>query len=227
MHETLAVRSEWMMTVNACSQRFASVVYFDDGPPIVSAQQFLASLPEPVTAVERLVLRSRLFDIAMRWSETAHDRAHAETAGACAFSAAGFTARAWRRSEGDKAVFDAWATGFFTELDRAHVPPAERAARWIDAHVSAPLNVTALAREVGMHPVALRREFESHFDMSLRTYHVRARVARALQLLADERLTMRMVAAEIGYRSAKNFYRAIQGVTGRRLAELRQTARQQ
>ncbi|MGH9311937.1 MAG: helix-turn-helix domain-containing protein [Vicinamibacterales bacterium] len=86
-------------------------------------------------------------------------------------------------------------------------------------------NVTALAREVGLHPVALRREFKTHFGMSPRRYHVRARVARALQLLADERLTTRMVAAEIGYRSAKNFYRAIQGVTGRRLAELRQAAR--
>ncbi len=195
MNETLAVRSDWMMAVNAQSQNFASVVYFDNAPPVTSSRRFLAALPDPVTRMERFVLRSRLFEIALLWSEAAHERTHAKMPHPCAFSAASHTERAWRRCEGDKTAFEVWATGFFAELDRAHVPPAARAAKWIDAHVSAPLNVTALAREVGMHIVTLRRAFESHFDMSLRTYHVRARVARAMQLLSDERLTMRMLPA--------------------------------
>jgi hypothetical protein len=39
-------------------------------------------------------------------------------------------------------------------------------------------------------------------------------------------LTMRMIVDKVGYRSPKNFYRAVQGVTGKCLAELRRTARQ-
>jgi AraC-like DNA-binding protein len=66
-----------------------------------------------------------------------------------------------------------------------------------------------------------RCAFTHDFGVTIRSYHINVRVLEAVKLLPDRRFDGRSLAAAVGYRSHKNFYRAVRTVTGLSLSELR------
>ena len=98
---------------------------------------------------------------------------------------------------------------------------ARRVARRIVDRCREPLNVRHLARDLGVDETTLRKEFRRVFGVSPREYHLRARVAAALQLLGAGDLKVAAVARAVGYRDEKNFFSAVRRLTGRTPGELR------
>jgi AraC-like DNA-binding protein len=98
---------------------------------------------------------------------------------------------------------------------------ARRLALQIAARCREPLDVRRLARDVGVDETTLRKEFRQAFGVSPREYHIRARVAVALDLLATGDLKIGSIARQVGYLDEKNFFGAVRRFTGRTPAELR------
>ena len=105
---------------------------------------------------------------------------------------------------------------FCDEMRRAHPEDlALRVATLITANLAGPLRVGEIATKVGAHPAAVRRAFHRKFSMSLREFHLRARVERAeLLLRGTPRPKVEPVALELGWRGKKVLYRAIRKVRG-------------
>ena len=79
-----------------------------------------------------------------------------------------------------------------------------------------PIDVAEVARTVGCDQTRLRRAFRDRFGMSMRDFHTRGRIADAISLFVGGETKTAAVARSGGYRSAKNFYRALRDVTGKR-----------
>lgn len=71
-----------------------------------------------------------------------------------------------------------------------------------------PLRIAALARDAGVHPVHLAREFRRHYRCSPGEYLRRARLERALEALADPRLGLAEIAARAGFADAAHLAHA-------------------
>ena len=57
--------------------------------------------------------------------------------------------------------------------------------------------------------------------MSMRDFHTRCRVAEAIRIFAAGENKTAAVARSVGYRSEKNFYRALRDVTGKKPKDLK------
>ena len=104
--------------------------------------------------------------------------------------------------------------------------PESRAAGHIREHAADPLDVQQLARAIGCHQTQLRRSFRERFGVSMRDFHRRCRVASAITLFANGESKTTAVARSVGYRSEKNFYRALRHVTGKKPTEVKSMSRQ-
>jgi AraC-like DNA-binding protein len=104
--------------------------------------------------------------------------------------------------------------------------PENRAAAVILARRQQPVDVAGVARIVGCHQSRLRRSFRETFGMSMRDFHTRCRIAHALTIFAGGESKTSAVARTVGYRSDKNFYRALRDVTGKKPKELKSTSPQ-
>ncbi len=98
---------------------------------------------------------------------------------------------------------------------------ARRAAALIRAESVQPLCVSRIARSVGCDQTRLRRAFLQEYGITMRDFHTRCRVAHALRMFATGETEIGFVARSVGYRSEKNFYRALRNVTGQKPAHLR------
>jgi len=99
--------------------------------------------------------------------------------------------------------------------------PEHRAAAVIRDRTEHAVDVADVARIVGCHQSRLRRSFRERFGMSMRDFHTRCRVAHALRMFARGEAKTAAVARTVGYRSEKNFYRALRDVTGKTPKELK------
>lgn len=189
--DTCGVRLSWMHDVaQRCQVLLAQVC---DGPSLTSAalEAWIGDLPEAEGRFEGIVLQGLLFEIALA-CEPPDDRS-----------------RSKRRADAlTRAIFDAASRKSRTRS------PADRAARMIREGGRGDLRVKAIAQAVGCHESALRREFRRTFGMTMREYHVRVRVAAALMEFAGGAEKVSTVSRLVGYRSAKNFHRAVREVTG-------------
>lgn len=82
-----------------------------------------------------------------------------------------------------------------------------RAVQRMAASVRRPLSIRQLARRLGVSYPTLHRHFHSETGLSPKQYFEQVRLARAEQLLAASRLSIKEIAASLGYCHAFHFSR--------------------
>jgi AraC family transcriptional regulator len=84
-----------------------------------------------------------------------------------------------------------------------------------------PWTLTALAREVGVHPAHLSRGFPRYFSCTLGQYVRQLRVQRALTLFFDPHLSLLDIALACGFFDQSHFIRCFKAVMDERPARTR------
>lgn len=104
---------------------------------------------------------------------------------------------------------------------------AVRVALWLDAHAAEPIGLKCAARESGVSPYHFLRLFTRVTGVTPHQYLVRARLARAAQLLARDARPIGTIAYEVGFGDLSNFVRSFRRAAGVSPREFRRTARQE
>ena len=95
-----------------------------------------------------------------------------------------------------------------------------RAPAWLGevvslaARQSAPMRISDIADQVGVHPVHLTRVFRKHFGQSLRAYIRRIKVTSAAELLRSSNQSVCDVAAELDFFDQSHLCRAFKAECG-------------
>ena len=203
----------------------------DDGDGAARARDLVARIPDPVSPIEKALLRGFLLDVSLLWAVLAHRRIHKGDPAGCQFRDEVLVHEAWQRAQGFTApartTFVAWAARYFRSLHRAHPSPSEAAARWIAAHSRERVTDAVVARAVGVHVRTLRQDFKAVFGISMTEYRQRARLLDALRLLASGRQNVRSALSKAGWRSPKAIYETATALTSKTLDELRALPRQE
>jgi AraC-like DNA-binding protein len=104
-------------------------------------------------------------------------------------------------------------------------PVAMRARRRIDRDITAPLDVAALARELGCSAAYLSRLFRRAFGFSPTDYLIRRRCERARVLLTRDDTPVAEIAAALGFHDASHFARHFRRQCGTSPQRFRQAHR--
>ena len=105
-----------------------------------------------------------------------------------------------------------------------HAPPwLARVRDALHADPAHPYDASALARDVGIHPVYLARMFRRWMGLGLGDYARRLRADAALRRLVHSRAPLAVVAAESGYADQSHLTRSMRRYTGLTPAELRES----
>ena len=108
--------------------------------------------------------------------------------------------------------------------EREHSELVERAVRAIDAHLTEPLEVSRVAREIGCSVSHLRTRFRLEMGIPPAQYHLRRRIREASRrLFLAESITE--VAYDFGFASSQHFTTAFRRVTGMAPREFRVAGR--
>ncbi len=81
---------------------------------------------------------------------------------------------------------------------------------WMRSHLTANLDVTALADRVALSPRQFTRRFKAVFEVTPGDYVERLRLDEARVLLTDGRATIETIAAAVGFQSPDTFRRAFE-----------------
>ncbi|MGJ8631083.1 MAG: helix-turn-helix transcriptional regulator [Glaciecola sp.] len=76
------------------------------------------------------------------------------------------------------------------------------------------INLTTLAKEVGMSESHLSKTFKSSYGMNLSQYRLQQRLVKAFELIVEGKLSIFQVAMEVGYRDQSSFARAFKNHFG-------------
>ena len=98
-----------------------------------------------------------------------------------------------------------------------HTPDASSAARmafYLNQHYCEPVYWKDLAKHVGMSLLSTRRCFNQYYGMTLHQYLLQLRVARAKQLITNDKAKIIDIAMETGFPSLSNFYRIFEAMVG-------------
>ena len=219
----LSVRLDWLMQVARECQVFLTQLA---GAHPASAQiphlaeRFLSRLADPSNAAERLVFRTMLLQMSIHLSVSAAASPDARAALERMVS----MFRDWGdRSREMKSLLLETARGLVLEPQTAS--PAHRARRYIDTHYASALTIGAVARAFGCHPKRLARDFRQEYGKSMPDYLAAVRVKHAVEAIRRSDLKVEAIASMVGYRSKKNFYRAVRRVTGLTPLQLRRSPR--
>jgi AraC family transcriptional regulator len=96
-----------------------------------------------------------------------------------------------------------------------------------DAPAGEPLTLSAIARDVGVHPAHLARTFRAHYRRSVGDYVRRLRVERAARELSDGGATIAEIGLRAGFFDQSHFSRVFRAHTGLSPAAFRAAARPQ
>jgi AraC-like DNA-binding protein len=207
---------DWSDIVVRRVQRAADLVLLVDGQDLrTSITTLIDELPTPRNQFETIVLRTLLLDFASNAGRDLHRREHRERRPKfCAFVPALILESCWsRRTEDPRRLLGAWAEAFFAALSKAHPPSvAVRAASLLRAEYDRNWTSAALSNCLGASEGALRQSFRREFRVSIHDYLRIVRVRAAFQGITAHKVDA--VSLKIGYRSRKNFYRALQQFTG-------------
>lgn len=217
------VRADWMMRVVDRCQIFANEAATVQGDQLHDRVDTLVdSVQDPQNIAEALALRGLLLELALRWATCVHrqSRRRARTA---ASVGAEVIVHHWRdRAASPQIVFGRWASQFLSAIGHAKQGSSgDKALAWLRVHYADPLRIATLARDVGCHPRRLGTLFKSQTGLSIRACQRRLRVEHAWELLRDPANKVECVAADVGFRSLKNFYRAVRAETGLTPSQLR------
>jgi AraC-like DNA-binding protein len=135
---------------------------------------------------------------------------------------------AWRRADtlmrwaGDpRHAMRQCIEALLADFDRAHPPTgASMAARIIRADSGKRWRGTHLTGAASMSPARLRRDFQRVFGFGPSAYVHLVRVTKAVAMLSTD-IKVDAIAGEVGYRSKKDFYRALKRWVGCTPTELR------
>lgn len=202
---------EWVTTLAAQMQvSLGPLAWADiDDIPAIAATG-VAALEPPRNHAETLLLRSLLAEAAAKYGANIHRRAHFHgTVERCAFTSAPFIESLWTEATDDpRSDFVRWATAFVPAFRRRHPrTAADRAAQILRTRYAEPWTARLLAKTLAVGHSTLTRQFASAYGMSMHEYHRIARVAAALDQLADN--SVEAVAAVVGFRNRKNLYTAL------------------
>lgn len=103
-----------------------------------------------------------------------------------------------------------------TFIPLPHEPRCRRAADIVLGDPTASNDIETLAREVGTSARTLSRLFASDTQLSFKSWCQRARIAAAIERLwMDANISVKQVAADLGYASVPAFSHAFRQVTGK------------
>jgi AraC-like DNA-binding protein len=85
---------------------------------------------------------------------------------------------------------------------------------WIAAHSAEPVVLEAAARQAGLSPFHFLRLFAKVLGVTPHQYLVRARLAHAARLLADDVRTITDIALDVGFGDLSNFVRTFHRAAG-------------
>jgi transcriptional regulator GlxA family with amidase domain len=103
-----------------------------------------------------------------------------------------------------------------TFIPLPHEPRCRRAANIVLGDPTASHDIETLAREVGTSARTLSRLFASETQLSFKSWRQRARIAAAIERLwMDANISVKQVAADLGYASVPAFSHAFRQVTGK------------
>ena len=184
-------------------------------------ERLAEGIDAPPDRLHNAALSLILIDVCVRVVATVHDSKAWRGCACHTISWSGVDALTkWNESDA-RLAFRQWAAGFVEHVQREHPPSAEvRAAAIIRANPLKAWTLKALAQRVGTRPLRLRQDFQKRFDMRVSTYVQLVRAARALPLFRTA-LKVEVVAWEVGYRSKKDLYAALQRWVGLTPGELR------
>jgi len=104
------------------------------------------------------------------------------------------------------------AGGGFCSVIRAN-DPVRRAVDILRERFDQPLDLTALAKEVGVAPHHLSRRVSNETGKTLQRHLRRLRIERACEALDSRRMNVTEVALEVGYQSLSHFAKAFREET--------------
>ena len=111
-----------------------------------------------------------------------------------------------------------------TFIPLPHEPRCRRAADIVLADPTASHEIETLAREVGTSARTLSRLFAQETQLSFKSWCQRARIAAAIERLSmDTNVSVKQIAAELGYASVPAFSHAFRQVTGKTPTEFAET----
>jgi AraC-like DNA-binding protein len=103
-----------------------------------------------------------------------------------------------------------------TFIPLPHEPRCRRAADIVLGDPTGPHEIETLAREVGTSARTLSRLFSSETQLSFKSWCQRARIAAAIEKLSMEtNVSVKQLAADLGYASVPAFSHAFRQVTGK------------
>ncbi len=94
-----------------------------------------------------------------------------------------------------------------------------RALQLMGGRFAEPLDLAALARDVGSSPHHLSRKVSAETGLTLQRHLRRLRIERACEELESKRMNVTEVALEVGYQSLSHFAKAFREETGRNPSE--------
>jgi AraC-like DNA-binding protein len=212
-----ATKSSWLESLVREFQIAGGILTTGDRRTVRSAVAACAAVvPEPTSAAERLWLQATILEFVCRFSTRFHERFHRPGDADCGFRPLSYVGRILdtRDSGLVRSAFEQWVGTFFDAFDARHPPSlAERAARLIVEDVSHPWTLRTLAAAIGSSAAHLDREFRERYGVSIRIFQRDRRIQEGLEELASGG-KVEAVSLRVGYRSKKNFYRALRQKTG-------------
>ena len=170
------------------------------------------SIPEADTSLERLLLKSLLFEFGWHFGRTFHSQFH-RSAHVCPFSPPSVIEHAWK-DDGDRptTLLARWARHFFREFAKTHpLTTSERAVRLLRTDYRSACQLRDVARALSVTPSHLDRDFHWHHGISLKEYQHTLRIIEALEQLRGEKIEA--IALQVGFRSRKDFNRVFEQLT--------------
>lgn len=92
-----------------------------------------------------------------------------------------------------------------SKSDRQHHALVVEACRYLSKHMTKPLQLSDLARELGISLFHLCRVFRAHAGASIHACLTRMRLARSLELLAESDTPIAQIALHLGFSSQSHF----------------------
>jgi AraC family transcriptional regulator len=119
--------------------------------------------------------------------------------------------------------------GSFDRMDTAgdvtSLPWLQRLRALLDDRYASELEIGAVARELGVHPVHLSRMFRRAHKVSVGDYVHRRRIQQACRMLRDTDSAIASIAEDLGYVDQSHFSRVFRSITGKTPARYRAASR--
>jgi AraC-like DNA-binding protein len=184
------------------------------------------AIPRPDSVAEQLLLRGLSAEFVYRVGPTFHDAVHAPTSDRCGFAPHAYVGVIFAAADRDPiGGLTTWIRRFFDDLELRHAPsPADVMAAALRTRYECAWTNDTLGRLVDSPGARAARVFHRRFGLAPKDYLALIRVQHALGMVREHKVEW--VAARVGYRSKKDFYRVFVQFTGMTPRQFRSLAPQ-